>query len=78
MNSLDEAFEKLVEEDLKTNCIDSEWHKTRVNQFWTIEVNDVLEFNLEGLQKVFAIFYDLKAVVKKKWMDLKEADYFFT
>lgn len=24
------------------------------------------------------MFYDLKAVVKKKWMDLKEADYFFT
>jgi hypothetical protein len=31
VDTLDEAFEKLVEEDLKPNCVDSKWHKTRVN-----------------------------------------------
>ena len=46
--------------------------------FWTVEVNDLLGFNLDGLKKVFASFYDLQSVNKKRWMDMKEAEYFMT
>jgi hypothetical protein len=37
-----------------------------------------LEVNLEGLKKVFTLWWDLKGVVKKKWIEMKEADYFMT
>ena len=46
--------------------------------FWTVEVNDCLEVNKEGLYKVFASFMDLRAVPKKKYIDQKEAEYFLT
>ena len=41
-------------------------------------MNDLLEVNLEGLKKIFASHFDLKAVVKKRWMDLKDAEYLMT
>jgi hypothetical protein len=41
-------------------------------------VNDLLEVNLDGLKKIFVSHFDLKAVVKKKWMDLKDAEYLMT
>ena len=68
----------LIDENIKKLWGDSGWHETRVKKFWTNEINDILEVNLEGIMKIFQMFWDLKSVVKKKWMDLKETDYLFT
>jgi len=68
----------LIEKNIKPLWGDNGWHQTRVSKFWTNEVNDILDVNMEGIKRVFTLFWDLKAVVKKKWMDLREADYFMT
>lgn len=46
--------------------------------FWTVEVNDLLGFNLDGLKKVFASYLTQKSHERKRWMDFKEADYLMT
>jgi len=63
---------------MRPNWGDSQWHPTRQTKFWTVEINDILEVNLEPLKKVFTLWWDLKGVVKKKWMEMREADYFMT
>jgi hypothetical protein len=43
----------LIEEKVKPLWGDSGWHETRVKKFWTNEINDILEVNLEGIMKIF-------------------------
>lgn len=76
--TLDEALNNLIEKNIKPSWGDSLWHQTRVTKFWTCEINDLLEANIEGIKRVFTLFWDLKAVNKKKWMEIREADYFLT
>ncbi len=54
--------------------IHSKWgeddpHVERLKTFWTVDVNDCLDVNKEGLYKVFASYMDLRAIPKKKYMD---------
>ena len=74
--SLHEALEMLVCEHIAKEWTTCRWHDLRVSRIWTVEVNDLLDANLEGLKKVYSMFRDLKAVNKKRWMDLKDADQF--
>lgn len=74
--SLHEALEKLVCEHIAQEWKSNSWHDLRLKRIWTTEVNDLLDTNLDGLKKVFRSCFDLSAVRKKRWMDLKEADYF--
>ena len=60
------------------NWGDSNPYAERRKIFWTVEVNDNLYANLDGLMKIFSSFLDLKAVHKKKWMELKDAEYLLT
>jgi hypothetical protein len=70
---LTEAIEKIIEL-VKFNYRCNDPHSTRKKLFWTTEVNDLLGINLDGLQKVYSGFYNLREVVKKRWMDIKEAE----
>jgi hypothetical protein len=70
---LTEGIEKIIDL-VKLNYKWSDPHETRKKVFWTTEVNDLLGYNLDGLQKVYSNFYNLREVVKKRWMDIKEAE----
>lgn len=45
------------------------WQEFRDKHLWTVDVNDVLEANLEGLRKVYAVFFD----PRKKFMSMSDA-----
>jgi len=48
-----EAFNHLIENFIKPNFILLPWQGFRLNELWTLEVNDVLETNMGGLKKLF-------------------------
>jgi len=41
-------------------------------KIWSVDINDLLDVNLEGLKKVFALYLDRNS--KKNYMNLREAD----
>ena len=45
-----------------------DWQEFREQKLWTLEVNDVLEANLEGLKKVYKSFFE----PKKSFMNFKD------
>jgi len=62
----------LIDNQLKPLFIRAEnWQHRRVNEFWNIEVNDILYANYEGLRKIFKSFF----TKVKKWMDPSETYY---
>lgn len=50
-----ESFEKLIKEYVFRHSHKNQqsWQEFRENYLWTIEVNDLIEANLEGLRKVY-------------------------
>lgn len=68
----------MLVDKIQSQWVEPDPHVERVKMFWTVDVNDCLDVNKEGLFKVFASFMDLKQIPKKKHMDLKEAADFFT
>lgn len=47
-----EGLQKLLEENIYPNSKPHDWQEFRDKELWTIEVNDLLDANLEGLRKV--------------------------
>jgi hypothetical protein len=47
------------------------WQERRENEFWNIEVNDILYANYEGLRKIFKSYF----TKIKKWMEPTEVYY---
>ena len=53
VKSYPEATEKLIVECIIPNFIPDPWQEFRIKQLWTIDVNDLLEANLENLNKIY-------------------------
>lgn len=68
-----EALQMLVDK-IRSKWGDDDPHVERLKSFWTVDVNDCLEVNKDGLYSIYKSFMDLRAVPKKKYMDLKEAE----
>jgi hypothetical protein len=50
---VEEGFSKLLNEHIFPNANPPPWQEFRDELLWTIEVNDVLEANLEGIKKIY-------------------------
>ena len=51
--TITEAFELLIEENVPKGSRAAEWQGFRDNSLWCVDVNDVLEANLDLLRKVY-------------------------
>lgn len=60
---------KLLEEHIFPNANPDPWQEFRDELLWTIDVNDVLEVNLEGLKKVYNHYHE----PRKKFMTMNDA-----
>ena len=52
-----EAVKKVFEEFVRPNLNLLPWQEFRDDELWTIEVNDVLDANLEGVQKLHNYYF---------------------
>jgi hypothetical protein len=52
-SSVTEAFEMVIEKNLMPITVAHEWHGWREKELWTVECNDVIQANLDGLKKVY-------------------------
>ena len=66
---IDEAFERLMEEVILENYAWEPWMEFRKEKLWTLEVNDVLTVNMEGLALVQKHYH----TAKRKYMTKKDA-----
>ena len=66
---IDEAFERLMEEVILENYAWEPWMEFRREKLWTLEVNDVLSVNMDGLEKLQKHYL----TGKKKSMTRKDA-----
>ena len=66
---IDEAFERLMEEVILENYAWEPWMEFRKEKLWTLEVNDVLSVNMDGLQLVQKHYH----TAKRKNMTKKDA-----
>lgn len=64
-----EALEKLLKENVFQNYKIHPWQEFRDKELWTVDVNDVLEANLDGLRKVYSSFFD----PRKKYMTMQDS-----
>lgn len=55
-NTISEAFEMLLQINVKKGSQEGQWQGFRDNLLWKMEVNDVLEANLENLRKIYKSF----------------------
>lgn len=65
----EEAMSKLLEEHIFPYANPDPWQEFRDELLWTIDVNDVLEVNLEGLKKVYTNYHE----PRKKFMTMADA-----
>lgn len=65
----EEAFNKLLEEHVLPLANPEPWQEFRDELLWTVEVNDVLEANLEGMKKVYNSYHE----PRKKFMTMGDA-----
>jgi len=65
----EEAVKKLLEEHVLPLANPEPWQEFRDELLWTIEVNDVLEANLDGLKKVYTNYHE----PRKKFMTMGDA-----
>jgi len=65
----EEAMTKLLEEHIFPHANPEPWQEFRDELLWTIDVNDVLEVNLEGLKKVYTNYHE----PRKKYMTMNDA-----
>ena len=63
-----DAFRMMIEEHIKPN-FSPEWQQFRDRELWTVEVNDVLSINLEGVKRVQSSFF----TATQKFMSSKDA-----
>eukprot|EP00349_Pseudokeronopsis_sp_Brazil_P006027 CAMPEP_0202967230 /NCGR_PEP_ID=MMETSP1396-20130829/12024_1 /ASSEMBLY_ACC=CAM_ASM_000872 /TAXON_ID= /ORGANISM="Pseudokeronopsis sp., Strain Brazil" /LENGTH=291 /DNA_ID=CAMNT_0049692037 /DNA_START=293 /DNA_END=1165 /DNA_ORIENTATION=+ len=59
-----DALQKLLSTNIFPAVQPAPWQEWREQELWTIDVNDLLEANLEGLKKVFSYYFD----PRKKYM----------
>jgi hypothetical protein len=52
-DTITEAFEKLIEENVKLGSMAEQWQGFRDNFLWKVEVNDALDANLDLLRKIY-------------------------
>jgi len=52
-DTITEAFEKLIEENVQQGSMAEQWQGFRDNFLWKVEVNDVLDANLDLLRKIY-------------------------
>lgn len=64
-----EALEKLLIENVFPYAQPQPWQEFRDSYLWTIEVNDVLHCNLDGIRKVYNHYFE----PRKKWMSMQDA-----
>jgi len=64
-----ESLKKLLDEHILPNANPSPWQEFRDEQLWTMEVNDTLEANLDGLKKVYGYYFE----PRKKYMTMTDA-----
>ena len=67
-NTITEAFEKLIEENVKLGSMAEQWQGFRENFLWTVEVNDALVANEELLK----IIYNSYLSPVQRWMKLAD------
>jgi len=51
-DSIAEAVQMLIDKNLKPYSQHEEWQKWRSEKFWTIDIHDVLDANLDNLKKI--------------------------
>lgn len=68
-STYEEAMQKLLEEHIFPYANPEPWQEFRDELLWTIDVNDVLEVNLDGLRKVYSFFHE----PRKKYMTMQDA-----
>ena len=64
----------LLEDHIFPNIDLTSWHDWRKKELWTLEINDLLEANKQGLRKLYKSYY----TSKKKYMTFQDAKLFAT
>lgn len=59
-----EGLTKLLNENIFPNALPDRWQEFRDEELWTMDVNDILEANLDGLKKVYSFYWE----PRKKYM----------
>ena len=59
-----ESVQKVLSDHILPYSKPHDWQEFRTNHLWTIEVNDTLEANLDGLKKVYSHYFE----PRKKYM----------
>ena len=65
-STYEDSVQKLLEEHVFPNSNPDSWQEFRDDYLWTIEVNDVLEANLDGLKKLYTNYHE----PRKKFMTM--------
>jgi hypothetical protein len=65
----EESMIKLLEEHIFPFANPDPWQEFRDDLLWTIDVNDVLEANLEGIKKIYTHYHE----PRKKYMTMVDA-----
>ena len=68
-STYEESMQKLCEEHIFPLANPEPWQEFRDELLWTIDVNDVLEVNLEGIKKLYNHFHE----PRKKFMTMGDA-----
>lgn len=68
-----DALQMLLKENIFKYANPEPWQEFRDEELWTLDVNDIFEANIEGLKKVYSVYWE----PRKKYMTYQDAQNLF-